>query len=60
MKIYDRWGEIIFESKDLFVGWDGIVKNGKLGTSGVYSYLIYYNDFTGVQYTKSGVFTLIR
>jgi len=57
--IYDRWGEKIFETKDLFTGWDGTY-NLKLVESGVYSYIIIYKDFTGIEYTKSGIFTLIR
>ena len=57
--IYDRWGEKIFETKDLFTGWDGTY-NMKLVESGVYSYIIIYKDFTGVEYTKSGILTLIR
>ena len=57
--VYDRWGEVIFNTKDLFTGWDGTY-NMKLVESGVYSYIVIYKDFTGVEYTKSGILTLIR
>jgi PKD repeat protein len=35
MEIYDRWGEKIFETNDINVGWDGYYK-GKLCKSDVY------------------------
>jgi gliding motility-associated-like protein len=38
-KIYDRWGELIFESNDKNIGWDGTFK-GKPALAGVYVYYI--------------------
>jgi gliding motility-associated-like protein len=40
MIIFDRWGEVIFETKDAQVGWDGSYLNQELVQSGVYSYKI--------------------
>lgn len=37
--IFNRWGEIIFETNDIFKGWDGIYK-GKIVPDGLYSYKI--------------------
>jgi gliding motility-associated-like protein len=37
--IFNRWGEIIFESKDMLVGWDGTYM-GKLCKEGTYVYKI--------------------
>jgi len=59
MKIYDRWGEIIYSFSDIYSGWDGKIK-GKTVESGVYKWLVVYKDFTGVFYTKSGNVTVIR
>lgn len=39
MEVYDRWGGEIFESNDIFLGWDG-TKRGKLLPGGVYVYKI--------------------
>jgi gliding motility-associated-like protein len=36
-RIYDRWGELLFESNDLSQAWDGRL-NGKKMPSGVYLY----------------------
>jgi gliding motility-associated-like protein len=30
MRIFDRWGELLFESSDLYDGWDGIYKGNKV------------------------------
>ena len=39
--IFDRWGEKLYESKDIMHCWDGIF-NGKPVQSGVYVYVIEY------------------
>ncbi len=39
--IYNRFGELIFESKDLSLGWDGTYK-GELVQNGVYNYVAKY------------------
>jgi gliding motility-associated-like protein len=39
LKIFNRWGEIIWESNDHEVGWDGTY-NGKLVQDGTYSWKI--------------------
>ncbi len=41
MKIFNRWGEIIFESFDLNAGWDGTYKES-LVKEGVYTWSISY------------------
>jgi|GEM_PF-5972314 gliding motility-associated-like protein len=59
MKIYNRWGELLFESDDKSIGWDGYY-NGVLMPQGVYVYrleLVYEN---GRRETKIGDITLIR
>lgn len=42
MEIFNRWGEIIFESYDVNVGWDGVGPNGKLVQDGGYIWKIVY------------------
>jgi len=41
LKIYDRWGKMLFESQDCTIGWDGLYR-GELVTQGVYSYIFHY------------------
>jgi gliding motility-associated-like protein len=40
LSIYNRWGELLFESYDMEIGWDGTGKNGLLVTSGTYVWKI--------------------
>jgi gliding motility-associated-like protein len=42
MVIYNRWGQMIFETKDYHTGWDGKY-NETIVPSGIYSYFITYN-----------------
>jgi gliding motility-associated-like protein len=37
MEIYDRWGTLVYSTKDINKGWDGTIKGAK-GADGVYIY----------------------
>ncbi len=39
IKIFNRWGELVFESTDQYFKWDGTNKAGKECTEGVYYYV---------------------
>jgi len=43
MYIYNRWGEMIFETSDINTGWNGKI-NGNDAPSAVYYWLIRYNE----------------
>jgi gliding motility-associated-like protein len=61
MKVYNRWGEIIFESNDIFEGWDGTYgNNGKIVENGTYIWLVTFKTFNGIEYQKRGQVTVIR
>ena len=59
-KIYNRWGELVFETTDITQGWDGTYK-GELQNVEVFIYTItveyYENGGTG---NKTGNITLMR
>ena len=58
--IYDRWGEIVFQTTDKNMGWDGTFRNQPLN-SGVFAYTLEYtNDIDNKRYAKNGNITLIR
>jgi gliding motility-associated-like protein len=45
MLIYNRWGELIFETHDVRVGWDGSYSmQGRAVQDGVYTYKINYKN----------------
>ena len=58
--IYNRWGELLFESTDINKGWDGTFKN-KTVPLGVYIYMLtgIIKD-TGEQIKKTGSVTVVR
>lgn len=60
MYIYDRWGEVIFETKDLHQGWDGSVNGGDIGKNAVYTWLVIYKDLKSIEHQKAGAVTIIR
>jgi len=58
-KVYNAWGELMFESTDQEIGWDGTYK-GADQPLGVYVYTIKATTVDGNAYTKTGEVTLIR
>lgn len=59
LRIYDRWGELVFESTDQTQGWDGTFK-GKPADPAVFDYYLETYCWTGEKYFKKGNITLIR
>ncbi len=57
--IYNRWGEVIFHTKDLNAGWDGTFQGRSL-PSGIYSYKYSSTDSNNDSKTGEGSITLIR
>ena len=59
MAVFNRWGEKIFETRDINRGWDGSFQ-GKEAPQGVYIYLIQLKDNSGEKVVKRGTLTLLR
>ena len=58
--IFNRWGEILFESHNPSIGWDGTYK-GELLQDGVYIWKMKYADpYTDNRIEKNGTVTLLR
>jgi hypothetical protein len=60
MTIWNRWGELIFESNDPNVGWDGRTRNGAVGPPGVYVYVVKIKGPRGEDLSFKGYATLIQ
>ena len=58
-KIYNRWGEVVFESSETGICWDGNWKGKKLN-SAVFVYLLDGVLITGENIEKKGNISLIR
>jgi gliding motility-associated-like protein len=59
MNLYNRWGELIYSTKNIEDGWDGTVNN-KPAQDGVYVYLIKFGDHNDKIYQLNGTFHLHR
>lgn len=59
MKIYNRWGELVYQTTDVDRGWDGTA-NGKPASLGTYIHHTMLTDDMGITFVKSGEIVLIR
>lgn len=60
MQIFDRWGNLIFESLQQNKGWDGYDRKGNLMPAGVYVYKLVLRMANDQRTTQVGDVTLIR
>ena len=59
LNIFSRWGELLFVSEDVNIGWDGYYK-GKLCTQDVYIWKINATTIDGKKINKTGDLLLLR
>jgi gliding motility-associated-like protein len=57
--VYNRWGQMIFNTTDITEGWDGRAK-GEYCPAGIYVWEIFYIDSKKVKVTNKGTVMLIR
>jgi len=61
MYIFNRWGDIIYETNDIKKPWDGRANAGRdIAQEDVYVWLVYLKDFSGERHQYVGHVTLIR
>ncbi|PCH98581.1 MAG: hypothetical protein COB85_01310 [Bacteroidetes bacterium] len=61
MRIYDRWGDLIFKTEDVNLPWYGTANNGrKVVQTDVYIWMILATNMQGEKHTSIGHVTLIR
>lgn len=61
MVIYNRWGEIVFETYDASIGWDGTYGNRGLVDDGVYTWQIDFKEaYTDARHTHTGHITVLK
>src|SRR5688572_7706493 len=58
-QVYNRWGQLVFNTQQNGKGWDGRV-NGQLQSNNTFVWMVKAIDFTGAVYFKKGTVTLIR
>lgn len=57
--VYNRWGRLVFTTRDRYKGWDGTV-NGARQPSGSYVWIVNAIDFIGKKYQLKGTTVLLR
>jgi gliding motility-associated-like protein len=61
MQIFNRWGELLFETQNPESGWNGSKMNsGAQVQPGVYVYVVKYNEPRGTPVELKGFATLVR
>jgi PKD repeat protein len=59
MRVFNRWGELVFESDDIKLGWDGWYR-GKPCQQDVYAYQVWVRFLDDKEITRLGDLTLFR
>ncbi|MEM7367214.1 MAG: PKD domain-containing protein [Bacteroidota bacterium] len=60
LRIYNRWGILVFESASTTSKWNGRMPDGSLAAEGVYVFVTEGRGFDGAQVKRVGSVTLIR
>ncbi|ACU05937.1 putative Ig domain-containing protein [Pedobacter heparinus] len=59
LRVYNQWGQFLYESLSIQNGWDGTYK-GQMQPNGVYVYYLEAEFNDGSKATKKGTITLLR
>lgn len=57
--IYNRWGQLVFETNNLSEGWNGL-SGGVQSAADIYAWVVKFNDLHGNQVARRGSVILLR
>ncbi|WP_429047567.1 gliding motility-associated C-terminal domain-containing protein [Chitinophaga sp. W3I9] len=61
MRVYNRWGQLIFATQTPGVGWNGALPDGRKADIGTYTWLVEYKSSeSSDQFRQTGAVTLVR
>lgn len=60
MKLYNRWGEKVFESTNKNIKWSGEYKEDDLKYSNVYFWIVTYKGWDGNRHIDNGTVTFVK
>jgi gliding motility-associated-like protein len=61
MKIYNRWGELVYVSENIEFGWDGKINHSSdVMENGTYMYHIYVTDYNEKAWVYNGELNLMK
>mgnify|MGYP006313622339 FL=1 len=58
-RVFNRWGQLVFQTSRIGEGWDGRIK-GLLQDTNNYVFMVQGTDYTGKVIVKKGNIMLIR
>jgi gliding motility-associated-like protein len=60
-RIFNRWGQLVFESHDMNVGWDGNSMNRlESAQDGTYTWVVYFKDMNNGRHRREGHVNLLK
>lgn len=59
MEVYNKWGQLIFDSDDIEIGWDGTYR-GNVVREDYFRYIISYRDGSGNPYVEQDVLFVLK
>ncbi|MEO6730064.1 MAG: gliding motility-associated C-terminal domain-containing protein [Ferruginibacter sp.] len=59
LRVYNQWGQLVFETTNIKKGWNGVYK-GVLQPVGVYAYVVFAEMYDATKVTNHGFLNLIR
>ncbi|MFT4771428.1 MAG: gliding motility-associated-like protein [Cryomorphaceae bacterium] len=59
MEIYNKWGELLYKTSDIELGWDGTFE-GNVVPEDYYRYIIGFNDGGGKPFVEEGTLYMVR
>lgn len=61
LQVYNRWGELVYRSQDIYQGWNGThISSGKPVQQDSYVYVIRYTELAGPQKELRGFVNVLR
>ena len=60
LEVYNRWGQLVFETDNYNNDWEGVTNNGDPLAPGPYYYILEYNGPAGERLQYRGSMTIIR
>jgi hypothetical protein len=58
--IFNRWGQVIFNSESPIEGWSGYIDGGNMAQTGTYLYMVELHDGNGIEIIRRGFVTLLK
>jgi len=58
-RVYNRWGQLVFNTSEVNKGWDGMIGGAKQSSQN-FVYMVQAVDYTGKTIVKRGSFVLLR